>query len=222
MEKDEFVKIEYIGKIKGTGEIFDLTKEEIAKKEGIFKEGQKYGPVTVIIGAGHLVKGLDDMLLELKPGEKKKVDISAEQGFGDRKGELIRVFPAKQFKDTKVPLVPGVNINLGGMIGRIQSVSGGRVRIDFNHPLAGKELEYEIEVLEKIDETKEKARALLDLYGVDSTKAKVNVKEEEIEIEAPEDQQEKIGKVKKKLTEEMLKYLKEIKTVKIIDIYEKK
>ena len=215
MEKNDFVKIDYIGRIKGTDEIFDLTKEDIAKEKGVFKEGQKYGPVTVVIGAGHLVKGLDDKMAGLLVGEKKKIDISAESGFGDRKGELIKVFSAGQFKNSKVPMVPGVTVNLGDMIGKIQSVSGGRVRIDFNHPLAGKDLEYEVEVLEKIDEPEEKAKALIELYGIKTEKVKLE--EDTLEIEGPE-----MEKNKKRLTEEILKYIKEITKVKITDIYEKK
>jgi len=222
MEKNDFAKINYIGRIKGTNEIFDLTKEEIAKKEGLYREGQKYGPVTVIVGAGHLVKGLDHAMLGLKAGEKKSLEIKTAEAFGERKADRVKVFTAGQFKNSDVPLVPGVTINMGNLIGKIQSVSGGRVRIDFNHPLAGKDLLYEIEVLEKIDKKEEKARALLDLYGVDSTKTGVKISGDVLEIEAPEGGQEKIGKTKKAITEEMLKYIKEIRIVKITDIYKKK
>ena len=112
-------------------------------------------------------------------------------------------------------MVPGVTVNLGDMIGKIQSVSGGRVRIDFNHPLAGKELEYEVEVLEKIDEPEEKAKALIELYGIKTEKVKLE--KDTLEIEGPE-----MEKNKKRLTEEILKYIKEITKVKITDIYEKK
>lgn len=222
MENNDFVKINYIGRIKGTNEIFDLTREETAKKEGIYKQGQKYGPVTIIVGAGHLVKGLDEAMHGLKAGEKKSIELKTADAFGERKAERVKVFTAGQFKNSDVPLVPGVTVNMGNLIGRIQSVSGGRVRIDFNHPLAGKDLLYEVEVLEKIDKKEEKAKALLDLYGVDSTKTGVKISGDTLEIEVPEGEQEKIAKTKKAITEEMLKYIKEIKTVKITDIYKKK
>ena len=62
MKDEDFVNIDYVGRIKESGEIFDLTDAELAKESNIFNPQMKYGPVTVIIGAGHILKGLENKI----------------------------------------------------------------------------------------------------------------------------------------------------------------
>lgn len=163
MQKGEFVRISYIGRV--NGEIFDLTDEDVAKREKIFNPRIKYKPVPVIVGAGFVIPGLDEELEKMKVGEKKKVTIPAEKAFGQRKKELVKVVPESAFKKQNFKPKAGLIVDFSGTKGRIQSVSAGRVRVDFNHPLAGKDLEYEIEIKEKITDKKEQVNAVLDFFG---------------------------------------------------------
>ncbi|MCS7123542.1 MAG: FKBP-type peptidyl-prolyl cis-trans isomerase, partial [Candidatus Aenigmarchaeota archaeon] len=71
MNTGDFVYIDYVGRIKDTGEIFDLTKEDLAKKEGIYKPEIKYKPIPIIVDAKFILSGLNKALKEMKVGEKR-------------------------------------------------------------------------------------------------------------------------------------------------------
>jgi len=68
MEKGDFIRIDYVGRIKDTREIFDLTNEEVAKNEKIFNPDVKYKPVPIIVGEKFVIKGLDEELLKMSVG----------------------------------------------------------------------------------------------------------------------------------------------------------
>ena len=174
MQNGDFATIEYVGRVKLTGEVFDLTDENLAKKEGIHDPKQKYGPQLVIIGSGMTVPGVEKQLMKMKPGEEKEFDVPQTLGFGRREPRLIKVVSLQKFHAQKMNPVPGIYVNIDGRNARIQSVSGGRVRIDFNSPLAGKDLHYKVKFVSQIKGTQEKGQALLDHYGM---KARVTFNE---------------------------------------------
>lgn len=167
MNNGDFIEIEFVGKVKATGEIFDLTNEEVAKKQGIFNEKQRYGPQTVIIGAGSVVPGVEEQLRKMGPGEEKEFDVPYAKAFGARNPKLVRILPLAKFYQQKINPVPGAFVNIDGRTCRVQSVSGGRVRVDFNHPLSNKDLHYKLKLVKKITGTKEKTQAILGMYGVE-------------------------------------------------------
>jgi len=68
LKKGDFVLIEYVGKVKETGEVFDTTIEEVAKKERLYKEGEIYEPKLVVIGEGWVLKALDESLTTMEIG----------------------------------------------------------------------------------------------------------------------------------------------------------
>ncbi len=213
MKKGDFIRVNYVGRLE-TGEVFDLTDEGVAKKEGLHNEKIKYKPVPVIIGAGFLIPGLDNAVLSMKVGEKKNVEVKPEEGFGQRDPNLVRVVPKKVFED-KVNPKPGMVVDFSGMRGRIQSVEAGRIRVDFNNPLAGKTLKYEIEITEEVQEPAAKINAVLEFFGAENTDVKLNGSEADIKIKLPEHMKEKIGQL-------VLEHVSEIKKVNFIDSYEKK
>jgi len=180
LKEGDFIRIDYVGRVSESGEIFDLTREDIAKEKKIYNPRFKYNPVPIIIGANLLVKGLEDELKKMKVGERKKVKINPEKGFGKRNPELIRLIPLSKFKKEKP--YPGMIINVSNITGRVLSVSGGRVRVDFNHPLAGKTLEYDIEIKEKITEPKEKVKAIIEFFLKSTEGIEVKINEERVEI----------------------------------------
>lgn len=176
MKKGDFIKINYIGRLE-SGEIFDLTDEKIAKKEKVFNPKVRYGPVTVIVGAGFIVPGLEKAIMDMKVGEKKEINIEPEKGFGKRDPKLIRTFPLKVFKNQKLDPFPGMIVDFSGTKGRIQSIDAGRVRVDFNNPLAGKKLHYEIEIVENIEKPEERVKSIFDFFGIKDVDVKIENKE---------------------------------------------
>ena len=166
LKKGDIIKISFTGKLEN-GVIFDTTDEKIAKDNEVFNEDRKYEPMTVVVGAGALVPGLEEDLEGKSVGYKGSVTVPPEKGYGPRSRELIETVPAKKF-DTKVE--QGMMVEYGNRVGFIESVSGGRVKIDYNEPLAGKTLTFEYTIEEQIKDKKEKADALIISYIGPETK----------------------------------------------------
>jgi FKBP-type peptidyl-prolyl cis-trans isomerase SlyD len=164
LEKGDFVRINYTGRIKESGKVFDTTIEEVAKKHGIYDEKIKFKAVPIVIGAGHVIPGLDEALIGVEVGERKEVEIPPEKGYGLRDPKLVKILPLRDFKKQGLKPYPGMRVEADGKVGKVQSVSGGRVRVDFNYELAGKVLQYEVNVEEKINKTEEKIRLLLEYH----------------------------------------------------------
>lgn len=164
LKKGDFIRINYTGKIKETGEVFDTTYAEIAKKHGFHDPKMVFKAQPIVIGARHVMPGIDKGLIGAEIGEKTMIEVAPEDGYGVRDPSKVQLLPLKEFKKKGINPVPGMHIEVGDSIGRIQSVGGGRVRVDLNHGLAGKALEYEVNVEERTNKKEEKIRQLLELY----------------------------------------------------------
>ncbi len=198
MKKGDWIKIDFTGRMKATGEVFDLTSEEVAKKEGVHDPKKKYGPVLTIVGAGMIIPGVERELLKMKPGEEKEFEVKPENALGPRRPEFVKIFSIAKFTREKITPFPGMWINIDGRNAKVQSVAGGRVRIDFNHPLAGKELRYAVKIVEEVKGTKSMVDSLLEYYGA---KGKTNITGKRADIIAEKD----VNPMTKKLIEETLK-----------------
>lgn len=216
MKEGSFVEIEYAGRIKETGELFDTTDEELAKKEGIFNEKARYGAIAVVVGAGHVIKGLDEALKKMKVGEEREVEIEPKDAFGERDARLVKTLPVSFF------LREGVTPRLGmpfmlpnGVEGRVISVSAGRVRVDFNNPLAGKKVVYKVKILREIKDTKEKLESLLVYHTFMPKEAyQITVKDGIAKIKLKLMLSEMI---RSKIEEEAKKYIPELKKIDFVD-----
>ncbi len=210
MHKGDFLKIDYVGRIASTGEVFDLTDEALARKEGTYDPRQRYGPVLVIMGSGMTVPGVEKHLLQMKTGEKREFDVSQEEGFGRRDPRLIKIISYHRFVSQKINPVPGIFVNIDGRHARIQSVSGGRVRADFNSPLAGKDLHYKVRIVMKLTNPQEKAQAMLDHYGL---KAGAVLKSSSLTIQT---ESKLPDQVKQLLNREITRWIKEVKKINYV------
>lgn len=181
VKKDDFIEFDFIGKLKESGQIFDLSSEEEAKKENIFNPRAEYKPLIIQAGRGDVVKGLDKELIGKEVGKKYIITVSPEEGFGAKNGKLVQLVPSNVFKKQNINPYPGMQVTINNMMGTIRTVSGGRVMVDFNHPLAGKILEYDIKINRILTDDGEKIKAFLefhlDMRGVD-----FELKENNLEI----------------------------------------
>ena len=109
------------------------------------------------------LKGIDDFLIGKEPG-KYEVELSPEKAFGKRNSSLIQLIPMKVFQGQNTQPVPGAMFNFDGRPARILTVSGGRVMADFNNPLAGKEVVYNVNAKRKVEDLNEKIKALIDFF----------------------------------------------------------
>jgi FKBP-type peptidyl-prolyl cis-trans isomerase 2 len=81
VEEGDTVKIHYTGIY--NGEVFDTTNEEIARKAGIYSEKKEYSSLEILVGAGKVIKGLEEALPGMRLMEEKKVDVPPDKGFKD-------------------------------------------------------------------------------------------------------------------------------------------
>ncbi len=214
MKKRDAIKINFVGRLE-SGEVFDLTYADIAKKEGIHNERVKYGPIPIIVGAGFVIKGLENAILDMNVGDKKTIDVEPKDAFGERDPRLVKVVPQKMFKDQKVEPRPGMVVDFSGTKGRIQSAAGGRITVDFNNPLAGKTLKYEIEVVQRIDDTVEKIKGVFEFFGFYDMDVSISGKEATIKIAIPPELKHKLGNV-------IFENIDNIEKINFVETFEKK
>lgn len=210
MKKGDVVRIEYVGRLE-SGEIFDLTSEELAKKEKIFNHRTKYGSVPVVIGANFILPGLDKELEKMTVGEETEATIEPQDAFGKRRADMVKTIPLRSFREEPSP---GTMVNVGDKVGRVQTVSSGRALVDFNHPLAGKKLKYRVKITERIEAEKDKIEAVLEFFR--ATADRIEIKEDTVRIfsSAPKPARDMAAEV-------IMKFLP-INTVEFMERYEKK
>jgi len=218
MKEGDFIRVDYVGKISESGEVFDLTKESVAKEKGIYNPNLSYKPVPIIVGANFVVKGLEDKLKKMKVGEKKRIIVKPEEAFGKRSLKLIKLIPLSGFKKQKADPYPGMIVTINNIHGRVLSVTGGRVRVDFNHPLSGKALEYDVEIKEKITSKMGKIKAILEFFLKVGEDLDVSYEKEIVEIKTKKKDIPK--ELKKTIADTILKWIKNIKKIRFIQEFE--
>ncbi|MFH1503036.1 MAG: peptidylprolyl isomerase [Candidatus Diapherotrites archaeon] len=159
LKKNDFIEIEFTGRIK-EGEVFDSNISDEIKKLNPNAEAK---PFVFSLGNGMFLEEIDNFLIGKEIGEYE-IELSPEKAFGRRNPDLIQRMPIKVFIEHKINPIPGAVFNFDNKIGKVLTVSGGRVMVDFNNPLAGKEIIYKIKVLKKIEDLNEKIKALNDFF----------------------------------------------------------
>jgi len=181
MLKDkDFVYIDYVGKVKDTGEVFDTTIEEEAKKANIYNKETKYGPKLVILGEHNIIQGLEEALYQMNPGEEKEIEVPPEKAYGPRDNTKVKTISLGELKRQGINPYPNMVVRLSnGSLAVIKSVSGGRVILDLNHPLAGKHLVYKVKVVKVLDNETDKIKALIERWLGESYSDKLNIEIDE-------------------------------------------
>lgn len=190
IENGDFVKIEFTGKVEETGDVFDTTNQDVAEEAGIYNKEKNYGPIPIVVGGKHLLPAIDDAVLGMEVGDNKKVTVDPENGFGHRDSSLVQLIPMKEFKKQGMTPYPGMKITAEGQTGKILTVNGGRVKVDFNHELAGKTLDYDLTISEVIDDDTEKVKSMINLHyaypNMDLEKTEVEFDGDTIKIKLDE------------------------------------
>ena len=182
----DFIKIEFTGRVKSTNVVFATSDEETAKKFNIFDEKTRYGPVPLVAGQSFLLPGLDRQIVGLNLGEQKSLLVPATEAYGEKQESLIKTYPQKKLKDSGIKITKGERIKDKDKVGTIVSYKEGKVRVDYNHELAGEDLEFDIKVIEKVEDQKSKLFLLVSRYvpGLKEEDFKYETKsEKEISLE---------------------------------------
>ncbi|EDP75703.1 peptidylprolyl isomerase [Hydrogenivirga sp. 128-5-R1-1] len=138
VEKNAVVSFHYTLKDKETGEVIESSKDS----------GQ---PVTFLVGAGEIIPGLENRMLGMSRGETKDIEVPAEEAYGPRNPELVQKAPREYFQN--VPLEKGLPLQAQTPEGKVINMvvvdfDDQTVTVDMNHPLAGRDLVFEVEVLD--------------------------------------------------------------------------
>jgi FKBP-type peptidyl-prolyl cis-trans isomerase 2 len=190
LKEGDFVELDYTGKIKDNGLIFDTTELDVAKANGI--HGADFSKAIVKLGEGHLLKGLEDELIGKETGDYT-IELSSEQAFGKKNAKLIALVPTQNFLKQQVRPEPGLQVEIDGRVGVVKTVSGGRTTVDFNHPLASQDIIYDVKVHRVVTDKNEQLKALCKVL-LRVPDANVEVKDDSATIKLPEAMPAEIAK----------------------------
>ncbi len=144
------VTIEFTGRL-ADGTVFDTSRESVATETGLAdaQPDREYGPVSVEIGEGRIIEGLEEAVVGLESGATPNVAIPPEKGYGEWTEERVREYDAEEFTQ-RIGQSPEEGAYLetqDGGLAEIIHVDDEVVRIDHNHELAGETLEFDIEIV---------------------------------------------------------------------------
>lgn len=136
VQKGDTVNVHYHGRL-NDGTTFDSS------------EGRE--PLKFTAGSGQVIKGFDDAVMDMKPGDKITVNIPVHEAYGERRDDMMMEYPKSDFPAEMAPEV-GMELQMGDDAGNvfpvvIVEVGDEVVVLDANHPLAGKDLTFEIELV---------------------------------------------------------------------------
>jgi FKBP-type peptidyl-prolyl cis-trans isomerase SlpA len=132
------VKVHYTGKLED-GKVFDTSNDN--------------EPIEVVLGEGTLIKGFENGLIGMKDGDKKTIEIEPKEAYGEYiDGRIQEVEKTKLPEDIKVGMVLQATTEVGSMVITIKEIKEDTAILDANHPLAGKKLIFDLDVVEVIND----------------------------------------------------------------------
>ncbi|MDS0477554.1 peptidylprolyl isomerase [Natrinema sp. 1APR25-10V2] len=190
LQEGDFVEIEYTAYTVEDEQLVDTTDPEVAEEEGVDDQGQEFKPRTIILGEGHIFDAVEDAIVGSEPGDSGTVTVPAADAFGEYDPDDVQTVSAEKIDEDD--RYPGANVQIDGQQGYISTIIGGRARVDFNHPLAGDDVEYEYTVVEEVEDRERQAAGLFEMFlGMEPELwIETDEVEEEVPVEPDEDEDE--------------------------------
>ena len=127
---------------------FHYTVSEVGQEP--IESSKDRDPLAILIGHGNIIPGLEAAMMDKEAGESFGVDVTSADAYGERREGMTQRVPKKHFG--KTPLIPGTQVilqtNFGPRAVTVEKVGMTVVDVDLNHPMAGKDLEFDIEIVE--------------------------------------------------------------------------
>ena len=138
IKKGNKVKVEYTGTF-DDGTIFDSSNR-----------GEESHPLEFEVGAGQVIKGFDEAVEGMKVGEEKEIHLEAKEAYGDMNPEMIKTVPKERLPaEAKEGSILAVGLPNGVKIpAKILEMNEKEAKIDLNHPLAGKNLNFKLKIVD--------------------------------------------------------------------------
>jgi len=188
IKERDIIEIDLILKDDNSKEILDTTFPDIAKENNLNIKAD-YKPLRFVFGTGELLSSVEKSIKDLDNGKSKTFSLKKEDAFGVKDDTKIQIISFNEFKKENIKPEPGLYVNMNNKSGKIISVSGGRVKIDFNPMFAGRDLEYTITINKILSNDNDKIPALIEkiFYFIpkDQIKYFVEDKLKEVEIQMP-------------------------------------
>jgi len=191
LQDGDFVELDYTLRTTDDDDVIDTTHESVAEEAGIAdEENRDFTPRTIIVGDGHVFESVDESLRGSEVGDSDSVTVSPEEGFGDYDPEEVQTVSADKIPEDD--RYPGATVQIDRQQGHIETIIGGRARVNFNHPLAGEELEYDYEIAAVVDDREQQAEGILGMHlqEVPDLWIETDEVEEEVTVEPDEDDED--------------------------------
>jgi FKBP-type peptidyl-prolyl cis-trans isomerase SlyD len=159
LQSGDVIKLAYTARTVEEGSLVDTTDEEIAEDEGVDTEEQEFGPRTIVLGEGHIFPDVEEDIYGKEVGDEGTVTIAAENAFGEYDEEEVRTVSKDKIPEDD--RYPGAPVQIDGQQGNVETIIGGRARVNFNHPLAGEDVKYEYEIASEVTDREEKAQGII-------------------------------------------------------------
>ena len=219
----DFLLVNYTLKVKESGETVDTTYDAVAKDAHLHREDSVYGPKFIILGEGELPKGLEEAIVGLDTGKQTTVELPPEKAFGSRDPAKMRLVPMRRFREKNLDPVPGARVELDGRPAIVRAVGAGRVQVDYNHPLSGRTLIYDVSVEKVLEDDKEKILNIISrrIPEVEKNKFDIKTTNSGLTIEVPEEAFYLSGLqvAKKSVTSDLQKYFPKLETISFREVF---
>jgi len=159
-QEGDFVEIAYTARTVEGGDLVDTTDAEVAEEEGV-GEDQEFAPRTIVLGQGHLFQVVEEDIYGKEVGATGTVTVPAAEAFGEYDESEVRTISKDKIPEDD--RYPGAHVDVEGEHGHVETIIGGRARVDFNHPLAGEDIEYDYEILREVEDREEQAQGVLSM-----------------------------------------------------------
>lgn len=223
MQKGDIIYLDYELWTADKKELYETTREEVAKKENKYNEKIKYKPIPIVVGVGRLIRGLDNHILNVEVDKEYEVEILPEDGYGERDKEKLKIYSIRELLRKEIKPEIGKEITIDNKVGTIVGSGAGRVRVDFNHPFAGKKLFYKYKIIKKVEDLKEKISTIIEMHYKKFEGFEINVNEDLVEIKLIEECKYDFGwfYAKSKIISDLREYVN-LKKIRFIEEYVKK
>ncbi len=161
LQDGDFVRLAYTARTVEDDSLVDTTDEEVAEEEGVADEGT-FEPRVIVLGSGHIFADVEEAIEGSEVGDSGSVTVPAPEAFGEYDQEEVRTVSTDKIPEDD--RYPGAAVQIDNQQGYLETIIGGRARVDFNHPLAGDDIEYEYEIVGEVDDELEQAQGLMNMF----------------------------------------------------------
>ena len=223
-ETGTLILADYTAKIKDTGQIIDTTRKSDAEKAGNVDPTRSYEPRLIAVGEGWVLKGLDESLAKSDSGQTLDVELPPEKAFGVRDPEKVSRVPIRKFGEKADELTVGAEVDVDNRVGIVRAIESGRVFVDFNHKYAGKTLQYNVEIKDKLESRDAKVEALIRRrLPIEKEKIKFEFEVDGVvKINVPNDYflTEGLQIIKRGVSQDLFRFVKPLSKVEFVEVYE--